>query len=130
PARTGPLAPAQGARAAPWPTLLLVTAGLLLAVLSTTVVSVALPMIGRDLHASAAGLEWTVDAYVLVYASLLLAGGVARDLRGRNGPFLLGVPLVGLGSLAARLAPSAGPPLAGPLLQVTGPALAVPRRLA
>ena len=61
---------------AAWPTLILVTAGLFLAVLSTTVVSVALPTIGRDLHASAAGLEWTVDAYVLVYASLLLASGV------------------------------------------------------
>src|SRR5215470_519512 len=84
PIRTGPPGPVQGARAAPWPTLVLVTAGLFLAVLSTTVVSVALPTIGRDLHASAAGLEWTVDAYVLVYASLLLAGGVAGDRRGRK----------------------------------------------
>jgi DHA2 family methylenomycin A resistance protein-like MFS transporter len=129
-ARTVPPARAQGAGPAPWPTLVLVTAGLLLAVLSTTVVSVALPTIGRDLHPSAAGLEWTVDAYVLVYASLLLAGGVAGDRRGRKGTFLLGVALFGLGSLAAGLAPSAGLLLAGRVLQGTGPALLIPASLA
>jgi len=102
----------------------------LAAVLSTTVVSVALPTIGRDLHASAAGLEWTVDAYALVYASLLLAGGVAGDRRGRKGTFLLGVALFGLGSLAAGLAPSAGLLLAARVLQGTGPALLIPGSLA
>jgi len=130
PARTGPPAPVREASTAAWPTLVLVTAGLFLAVLSTTVVSVALPTIGRDLHASAAGLEWTVDAYVLVYASLLLAGGVAGDRRGRKGTFLLGVALFGLGSLAAGLAPSAGLLLAGRVLQGTGPALLIPGSLA
>jgi MFS transporter, DHA2 family, methylenomycin A resistance protein len=119
-----------GEGAAPWPTLVLVTAGLFLAVLSTTVVSVALPTIGRDLHASAAGLEWTVDAYVLVYASLLLAGGVAGDRRGRKGTFLLGVGLFGLGSVASGLAPSTGLLLAGRVLQGTGPALLIPGSLA
>jgi DHA2 family methylenomycin A resistance protein-like MFS transporter len=107
-----------------------VTAGLFLAVLSTTVVSVALPTIGRDLHASATDLEWTVDAYVLVYASLLVAGGVAGDRRGRKGTFLLGVALFGLGSLAAGLAPSTGLLLAGRVLQGTGPALLIPGSLA
>ena len=118
------------ASTAPWPTLVVVTAGLFLAVLSTTVVSVALPTIGRDLHASATGLEWTVDAYVLVYASLLVAGGVAGDRRGRRGTFLLGVALFGLGSLAAGLAPSTGLLLAGRVLQGTGPALLIPGSLA
>jgi DHA2 family methylenomycin A resistance protein-like MFS transporter len=107
-----------------------VTAGLFLAVLATTVVSVALPTIGRDLHASATDLEWTVDAYVLVYASLLVAGGVAGDRRGRKGTFLLGVALFGLGSLAAGLAPSTGLLLAGRVLQGTGPALLIPGSLA
>jgi MFS family permease len=82
----------------PWPTLVLVTAGLFLAVLSTTVVSVALPTIGRELHASAAGLEWTVDAYVLVYASLLLAGG---DRCGRAAT-ALSVRVRSMGMLATR----------------------------
>jgi DHA2 family methylenomycin A resistance protein-like MFS transporter len=107
-----------------------VTAGLFLAVLSTTVVSVALPTIGRDLHASATDLEWTVDAYVLVYASLLVAGGVAGDRRGRKGTFVVGVALFGLGSLAAGLAPSTGLLLAGRVLQGTGPALLIPGSLA
>ena len=114
------------ASTAPWPTLVVVTAGLFLAVLSTTVVSVALPTIGRDLHASATGLEWTVDAYVLVYASLLVAGGVAGDRRGRKGTFLLGVGLFGLGSLAAGLAPSTGLLLAGRVLGAR-PAASEPR---
>lgn len=128
PPATPAAVPAAGP--APWPTLALVTAGLFLAVLSTTVVSVALPTIGRDLHAGAAGLEWTVDAYVLVYASLLLAGGVAGDRRGRKGVFLLGVALFGLGSLASGLAPATGLLLAARVLQGTGPALLIPGSLA
>lgn len=60
-----------------------------MAVMSTTLVSVALPTIGRDLHASATDLQWIVDAYVLVYASLLVAGGVIGDRRGRKGVFML-----------------------------------------
>jgi DHA2 family methylenomycin A resistance protein-like MFS transporter len=130
PARVRPPAAARAAGATPWPTLALVTSGLFLAVLSTTVVSVALPTIGRDLHAGAAGLEWTVDAYVLVYASLLLAGGVAGDRRGRKGVFLLGVALFGLGSLASGLAPATGLLLAGRVVQGTGPALLIPGSLA
>jgi hypothetical protein len=61
PARTPPLAGAASrGGAAPWPTLVVVAAGLFLAVLSTTAVSVALPTIGHDLRASATDLEWTV----------------------------------------------------------------------
>jgi DHA2 family methylenomycin A resistance protein-like MFS transporter len=133
PARNPALAAAgtaPGAPAAPWATLVIVTAGLFLVVLSTTVVSVALPTIGRDLHASATGLEWTVDAYVLVYASLLVTGGVAGDRRGRKGAFLLGAGLFGLGSLASGLAPGVGLLLAGRVLQGTGPALLIPGSLA
>lgn len=133
PARTPPVAgspAAAGRRGAPWLTLVAVAAGLFLAVLSTTVVSVALPTIGHDLRASATGLEWTVDAYVLVYASLLLPGGVAGDRRGRKGTFILGVALFGLGSLAAGLAPSMGLLLAARVVQGTGPALLIPGSLA
>lgn len=80
-----------------WLTLLVMALGLFLAVVSTTVVSVALPSIGHELHASATGLEWIVDAYVIVYASLLVAGGTLGDRRGRKGLFLLGVGIFGLG---------------------------------
>ena len=113
----------------PWLTLAVMSAGLFLAVLSTTVVSVALPTIGRDLHASPADLEWIVDAYVIVYASLLVAGGAAGDRYGRKGLFLVGTAIFGLGSLAAGLAPAVGVLLAARVLQGIGPALLVPGSL-
>ncbi|WP_185792105.1 MFS transporter [Actinoallomurus bryophytorum] len=112
-----------------WTAVGVLAGGLFLAVLSTTVVSVALPMIGDDLSAGATALEWIVDAYVLVYASLLVAGGVIGDRRGRKGLFLLGVAAFGLGSLVTGLAPSIGLLLAGRVLQGLGPALLVPGSL-
>ncbi|HEX9543385.1 MAG TPA: MFS transporter [Streptosporangiaceae bacterium] len=130
PISAAPLAGAASGGVAPWPTLVVVAAGLFLAVLSTTAVSVALPSIGHDLGATATDLEWTVDAYVLVYASLLVPGGVAGDRRGRKSAFILGVALFGLGSLAAGLAPATGLLLAGRVVQGTGPALLVPASLA
>ena len=68
----------------PWLTLAAAACGLFLSVVSTTVVSIALPTIGRELHAGPTELQWIVDAYVLVYASLLVAGGVIGDRRGRK----------------------------------------------
>ena len=118
------------APASPWPVLLICSAGLFLAVLSTTMVSVALPAIGAQLHAGAAGLEWVVDAYVLTYAALLIAGGVAGDRRGRSGIFQAGVALFGAGSLAAALAPGTGLLIAARIVQGTGPALLIPASLA
>jgi DHA2 family methylenomycin A resistance protein-like MFS transporter len=107
-----------------------VSTGLFLAVMSTTVVGVALPTIGRDLHASATDLEWIVDAYVVVYASLLVVGGVIGDRRGRKGLLMLGVAIFGLGSLLTGLAPSVGALLASRVVQGLGPALLVPGGLA
>lgn len=106
-----------------------VSGGLFLAVVNFTVVSVALPAIGAGLRLSPTGLEWVVDAYVLVYASLLVAGGVMGDRQGRKGVFLLGVGIFGLGSLVTGLAPSAAFLLAGRVLQGLGPALLVPGSL-
>ena len=100
-----------------------------LAVMSTTVVSVALPAIGAGLHASAAGRLWIVDAYVIVYSALLVVGGTIGDRRGRKGMFLLGLVLFAAGSLADSLAPSTGWLLAGRVLQGLGPVLLVPGSL-
>jgi len=122
--------PRRAAAGSPWLTLLIMSAGLFLAVLSTTVVSVALPGIGASLHAGASGLEWVVDAYVLTYAALLIAGGVAGDRLGRTGIFLTGVALFAAGSLAASLAPGTGLLIAARVLQGTGPALLIPASLA
>ena len=125
-----PAAPAEqhGERAA-WVTVAAVSAGLFLAVISSTVVSVALPTIGRDLGARPTDLEWVVDAYVVVYASLLVAGGVAGDRHGRKGLFMLGVAIFGAGSLICALAPSIPVLLAGRVAQGLGPALLVPGSL-
>jgi MFS transporter, DHA2 family, methylenomycin A resistance protein len=130
PARAAPPARGRAAAGSPWLTLLIMAAGLFLAVLSTTVVSVALPGIGASLHAGAAGLEWVVDAYVLTYAALLIAGGVAGDRLGRTGIFMAGVALFAAGSLAASLAPGTGLLIAARVLQGTGPALLIPASLA
>jgi len=123
------LSRAEPATAGSWHILAVVAGGPFLAVLSTTVVSVALPTIGRDLHASPVDLQWIVDSYVLVYASLMIAGGVISDRRGRKGMYLLGAVIFGLGSLVTGMAPSIGVLLAGRLLQGLGPALLVPGSL-
>src|SRR4051794_17517030 len=128
--RHRPAEPAANADARVWMTLAVVAGGLFLAVLSTTVVSVALPRIGSDLHASPTDLQWVVDAYVVVYASLLVAGGVLGDRRGRKGAFAIGAGLFGIGSLAGGLAPSVPALLVARALQGLGPALVVPGSLA
>jgi MFS transporter, DHA2 family, methylenomycin A resistance protein len=107
-----------------------VTLAQFMAVMSTSVVSVALPAIGRGLHASSTSLEWIVDAYVIVYASLLVAGGVLSDRRGRKGMFMAGVALFGFGSLVAGIAPSVGWLLVGRVVQGLGPAVVTPTSLA
>jgi MFS transporter, DHA2 family, methylenomycin A resistance protein len=111
-------------------TVLVVTLAQFMAVMSTSSVSVALPTIGRSLHATSTSLEWIVDAYVIVYASLLVAGGVLSDGRGRKGMFMAGVTLFGLGSLASGLAPAAGWLIAGRVVQGLGPAVVTPTSLA
>ena len=54
--------------------------------LDSTIVNVALPSIGRDLHASVAGLQWTIDGYALVLASFLMRSGATADRVGRRDP--------------------------------------------
>ena len=115
--------------AAPWLAVAVLAGSQFPAVMSTTVVSVALPAIGAGLHASAAGRLWVVDAYVIVYSSLLVVGGTIGDRRGRKGMFLVGLALFGAGSLADSLAPSTGWLLAGRVLQGLGPVLLVPGSL-
>jgi MFS transporter, DHA2 family, methylenomycin A resistance protein len=112
-----------------WPAVAVLAGSQFLAVMSTTVVSVALPAIGAGLHASPAGRLWIVDAYVIVYSALLVVGGTIGDRRGRKGMFLLGLVLFGAGSLADSLAPTAGWLVAGRVLQGLGPVLLVPGSL-
>lgn len=81
---------------------------LLIVGLDNTIVNVALPSIGRELHTDVSGLQWTVDAYTLVLAALLMLSGSTADRLGRKRTFQTGLVLFGIGSLACSLAPNLG----------------------
>src|SRR6185312_2437276 len=74
--------------------------------LDNLVVSTAIPVIRADLNASLESLEWTVNAYTLTFAVLLLTGAALGDRFGRRRMFAIGVSIFTLGSVAAALAPS------------------------
>jgi EmrB/QacA subfamily drug resistance transporter len=93
---------------------------LLIVGLDTTIVNVALPSIRRELHASVSGLQWTIDAYTLVLASLLMLAGSTADRIGRRRVFQTGLVVFSLGSLLCGLAPSLGTLVAARVLQATG----------
>ena len=76
--------------------------------MDATVVNVALPSIGRELHSTISGLQWTIDAYTLVLASLLMLSGSTADRIGRRRTFQIGLTLFSIGSLLCSIAPSVG----------------------
>src|SRR5580700_2123761 len=88
--------------------------------LDNTIVNVALPSIQRDLHAPVSGLQWVVDAYTLVLASLLLLSGSTADRFGRRRTFQAGLATFTVGSLLCSLAPSLGWLVAFRMLQAVG----------
>jgi EmrB/QacA subfamily drug resistance transporter len=93
---------------------------LVIVALDNTIVNVALPSIQRDLHASVPGLQWTVDAYTLVLASLLMLAGSTGDRLGRRRIFQTGLAAFTLGSLLCSLAPGLGWLVAFRMLQAIG----------
>jgi EmrB/QacA subfamily drug resistance transporter len=88
--------------------------------LDTTIVQVALPAIRADLHASVSQLQWTIDAYTLVVASLLILGGSTGDRLGRARTLKIGLALFTLGSLLCSVAPSVELLIAFRTLQAVG----------
>jgi EmrB/QacA subfamily drug resistance transporter len=86
--------------------LLICSMSLLIVGLDVTIVNVALPSIGHDFHSPLSGLQWTVDAYSLVLASLLMLSGSTADRLGRRRTFVIGLGLFSLGSLLCSIAPS------------------------
>ncbi len=86
--------------------LLICSMSLLIVGLDVTIVNIALPSIGRDLHASVSGLQWTIDAYTLVLASLLMLSGSTADRLGRRKTFIVGLLTFVAGSLLSSLAPN------------------------
>jgi EmrB/QacA subfamily drug resistance transporter len=109
--------------------LAIVLVGVLLPMVDFFIVNVALPTIGRDLHASAPMLELVVSAYASAYALLLVVGGRLGDAFGRKRLFLAGMAAFTLTSLACGLAPTAALLVAGRAAQGASAALMVPQVL-
>lgn len=101
-----------------------------LAFIDATVVNVALPRIGESLDAGVAGLQWTINAYTLSLASLILLGGSLGDRYGRRRVFVVGVVWFALASLACGLAPNIEALVAARAVQGVGGALLTPGSLA
>ncbi|MEU4875077.1 MFS transporter [Streptomyces sp. NPDC021608] len=93
---------------------------LLIVSLDVTVLNVALPSMQSDLHASTSGLQWTIDAYTLVLASLLMLAGSTADRIGRKKVFLSGLVVFAAGSLLCSLAPSLDLLIAARMVQAVG----------
>ena len=74
--------------------------------LDVTIVNVALPSIGQEFHSPLSGLQWTIDAYTLVLASLLMLSGSTADRLGRKRTFMIGLCTFAAGSLLCSIAPN------------------------
>lgn len=127
PARFAPgaLRPRRG----PWVLIATILASSM-AFIDGTVVNVALPALQTDLHASAPDIQWVVEAYALLLASLLLLGGSLGDRYGRRKIFLIGVLLFAVGSSSCGIAASINSLIAARGLQGVGAAFLVPGSLA
>lgn len=100
------------------------------AFLDGTVVNVALPAIGRDLHTDVAGLQWTVDAYLVTLTALLLFGGALGDRLGRKRIFIVGLVAFTVASVGCAAAPNAFVLAVARAVQGAGGAFLVPGSLA
>ncbi len=112
-----------------WWTLGALCFALFMIMLDNTVVNVALPAIKSDLGISTAELEWTVAAYALTFASLLLTGGKLGDLLGRRLIFVIGLVIFTLSSLACGLSSTAPELIGARAVQGVGAALMMPATL-
>ncbi|TXS01790.1 DHA2 family efflux MFS transporter permease subunit [Streptomyces sp. col6] len=104
--------------------------GQFMVLLDNTIVGAALPDMQHGLHIELTGLQWIVDAYVLLVAMLLLSGGVFADRFGRKRVYLTGVAVFTAASALCALAPSLGWLIAGRVLQGVGAAALSPSSLA
>src|SRR6266576_2258518 len=116
-------------KASIWWTFAITSTALFMVTLDNLVVTTAIPVIRRDLDAGIAGLEWTVNAYTLVFAVLLLTGAALGDRFGRRRMLAIGLGIFTVGSAAAALAPTIGALDAARALQGLGGAIVMPLTL-
>src|SRR5258708_36087372 len=107
----------------------LTSAAAFMVTLDNLVVTTAIPVIRRDLHAGIGGIEWTVNAYTLTFAVLLLTGAALGDRFGRRRLLATGLGIFTLASAAAALAPSIGALDAARAMQGLGGAIVLPLTL-
>jgi MFS family permease len=112
-----------------WLVLGVMCLSLLLIVMDNTIVNVALPTLQSDLDASTTQLQWVVDAYVLVFAGLLLTMGSLGDRFGRRGALAVGLSVMGVGSILASFANGADQLIATRALMGVGGAMIMPATL-
>ena len=112
-----------------WWTLAAMCFALFMVMLDNTVVNVALPSIQRSFEASLSSLEWTINAYTLSFAVLLVTGGRLGDIFGRRLVFLIGVVVFAIASALIGVSPSEGTLIAFRALQGAGAALMMPATL-
>ena len=126
--RTGPAEQAH-ADTPRWLVLGVMCLSLLLIVMDNTIVNVALPTLQRDLDASTTQLQWVVDAYILVFAGLLLTMGSLGDRFGRRGALAIGLAVMGAGSILSSFANDANQLIATRALMGVGGAMIMPATL-
>ena len=124
-----PTSSTQPKHAADGVILALVCVAQFMVVLDVSIVNVALPSIGKDLHYTPSGLQWVVNAYVLTFAGFLLLGGRAADLFGRRRVFIIGLALFSLASLLGGLAQTSAQLTAARAAQGLGGAVLSPATL-
>jgi DHA2 family methylenomycin A resistance protein-like MFS transporter len=104
--------------------------GFVLVQLDVSIVNVALPAMGRELHSGVAGLQWVVDAYTVTFAALLLSGGALGDRIGARRAYLAGFVAFVCASIACGFASTAAALIAARVVQGAGAALLIPSSLA
>jgi EmrB/QacA subfamily drug resistance transporter len=112
-----------------WLVLGVMCLSLLLIVMDNTIVNVALPTLQSDLDASTSQLQWVVDAYILVFAGLLLTMGSLGDRFGRRGALAIGLSVMGVASILSSLANTADQLIATRALMGVGGAMIMPATL-
>jgi DHA2 family methylenomycin A resistance protein-like MFS transporter len=112
------------------PALVAICLGYFMVILDTTVVNAALPALRRDLGTGVSGLQWVVDGYTLLFASLLLSGGTLGDRFGARRMFQTGLSIFLLASAGCAAAPSTTVLILARVVQGIGAAVAVPTSLA
>jgi EmrB/QacA subfamily drug resistance transporter len=112
-----------------WRAFALLAVAFFMTIIDLTIVNVALPTIGRDLHFSETGLQWVVTAYALTFGGFMLLGGRAADLLGRRRIFMAGLALFTAASLGAALSTGEVALIAARAVQGLGAAIMLPAAL-